>query len=257
MKILQTLPAVALILLLFLPCAVTRFIFGEVPPPANFSGQIPAEVTAAPASLPSPTSNPTPSPTWTALPAPSLPTSETSAPEASPAAPATPYPEKNTHFVSDASGAIEANIPLLWTDTRSEDWLDDHGREIGTTFIASTDIEKFLKFQAEGVSISVAKSSPVGYIQLMDQDYDAYLKLCADPYKTEWDFKNELYRGKEVVLHECNQVPDSWFSLLSVVPIQEPSSYIARVRGLDLIPIFGDDFRTMIMKFKVHPEYLP
>jgi hypothetical protein len=170
---------------------------------------------------------------------------------------ATLFPEKLLHRVTDQTGAIEANIPTLWTDLRTEPWLDDQGQTLGTTFIASTDIAAFLKFQAEGVAISVSRRLPVGYIQLLETEYAKYIQHCEDTYKTRWNVEDPIYTGKHVVFGECNGQRDTWLSLFSVVNKRDPSQYIARVVAYDMIPTYGDEFRDIIMKFKVFPENLP
>jgi hypothetical protein len=119
----------------------------------------------------------------------------TSAPQEPTASPTTtPFPETQLHTITDQTGAIEANLPTAWTDVRTEPWLNEQGETIGTTFTASTDIESFLKFEAEGVAISVSRRLQVGYIQLLEQEYDAYVRHCEDTYRTRWHLEDPVYR---------------------------------------------------------------
>jgi hypothetical protein len=166
-------------------------------------------------------------------------------------------PEQQTHFVTDETGAIEANIPTVWADLRTEPWLNEKGETLGTIFTASTDIEAFLNFQAEGVSISVSRKLPVGYIQLLETEYDRYVKPCEDSYKTRWKLDDPVYNGLYFVFGKCAGTDYTWLSLFTLVDQRSPGQYIARLVGYDMIPIYGEDFRTMLLKFKVHPEKLP
>jgi len=177
--------------------------------------------------------------------------------DTAPAASPSPFPERDLHEVADDRNAIIATIPKAWGQTRTVPWTDDRGRIIGTTFMASADIERFLDWQAEGVSISVSRRLGVGYIQLLDEEYETYLDLCNDPFNTYWDFQNALYRGKYVVLNNCSQIDNSWLSILSVVNIEDPQGYVVRVLAYDLPPIFGEEFRDIMMQFQVLPGNIP
>jgi hypothetical protein len=168
-----------------------------------------------------------------------------------------PFPEQDLHIVSDEQGAITATVPRVWQQTQTIPWLDGRGQIIGTTLMASSDIEGFRKWQVEGVAISVSRRLPMGYVQLLDKEHATYLKLCNDTFETYWDFENALYRGKYVVFNNCANVNNSWLSVLSVVSIEHPQAYVARVLAYDLPPIFGEDFRDMAMQFSVHADYLP
>jgi hypothetical protein len=167
------------------------------------------------------------------------------------------FPEEQLHTVIDQTGVIEVTIPTTWTDVRTEPWVDEKGETIGTTFTASTAIDAFLRLQAEGVAISVSRRLPIGYVQLLEREYDFYVKSCQDVYKTRWKLDDPVYRGMYFVFGECNGVRDTWLSLFSVVNKSDPGQYIARVVAYDMIPIFGDAFRDIIMKFKVFPENIP
>jgi hypothetical protein len=182
----------------------------------------------------------------------------TSAPTAS-ALPPSPslFPEQNLHLVTDETGAISATVSVTWGDTRSVPWTDAQGQVIGTTFIASSDVDAFLDLQAEGIAISVSRRLGRGYIQLLDEEYQTYLDICNDPFYTFWDFQNEFQRGKYFVLDNCAGVDNSWLSVLSVVNVENPQAYVARILAYDLEPIFGEDFRGLAMQFQVDPEALP
>ncbi|PKN92734.1 MAG: hypothetical protein CVU44_13845 [Chloroflexi bacterium HGW-Chloroflexi-6] len=166
-------------------------------------------------------------------------------------------PEERLDTVTDETNAIRANIPTVWTDTRTDPWLDAKGNTLGIIFLASTDIEAFLAFKAEGVAISVSRRLPVGYTQLLDEEYEFYVTRCQDTYKTRWKLDGSVYRGMYFVFGECDQTRDAWLSLFSVVSQQDSSQYIARVVGYDMIPTYGDTFRDIIMDFEVFPENLP
>ena len=166
-------------------------------------------------------------------------------------------PEERLDIVTDETNAIRANIPAVWTDTRTDPWLDAKGNILGIIFLASTDIEAFLDFKAEGVAISVSRRLPVGYTQLLDEEYDFYITRCQDTYKTRWKLDGPVYRGMYFVFGECDQTRDAWLSLFSVVNQQDSSQYVARVVGYDMIPTYGDTFRDIIMDFEVFPEKLP
>jgi len=167
------------------------------------------------------------------------------------------FPEEQLYTVVDQTGAIQVNIPTTWTDTRTEPWLDEKSETIGTTFLASTDIDAFLKLRAEGVAVSVSQHLPVGYAQLLESEYDHYVKDCEDTYKTRWPLDHPIYKGFYYVFGECNGVRDTWLSLFTAVDKHDPGKYIARVVAYDMIPIYGDTFRDIIMNFEIFPENIP
>jgi hypothetical protein len=123
--------------------------------------------------------------------------------------------------------------------------------------MASTDVDAFAGWQVEGVSISVSRRLGRGYIQLLDEEYATYSQVCRDPFLDRWEFENEFHRGKYYVLVDCGGVEDGWLSLFAVVGRADPNAYTARVLAYDMIPIFGEDFRDIIMKLQVDPEKLP
>jgi hypothetical protein len=170
---------------------------------------------------------------------------------------ATYFPEEQLHTVSHRAGSIAAGIPTVWTDVRSLEWKDENDEVIGHVLVASTDVERFLRWEVEGVSISVSRNLGIGYLQLLDADYEEYTQICDDPFKRYWDWSQGRHRGGYFVLDDCAGIPDSWLSVLSVVPRGESYTYIAEVLAYDMIPIFGEDFRDMIMGFEVFPEKLP
>jgi hypothetical protein len=167
------------------------------------------------------------------------------------------FPEEQLHTVMDQTGAIQVNIPMAWTDTRTEPWLDEKSETIGTTFMASTDIDLFLELRAEGVSVSVSQHLPVGYAELLESEYDYYLKYCEDIYKTRWRLDHPVYKGFYYVFGACNGMRDTWLSLFTIVDKQDPDNYIARVVAYDMIPTYGDTFRDIIMNFEILPESIP
>jgi hypothetical protein len=227
------------LILLTLACA-------SLSPPAGPEPQTPTNP-AKPSPTVTPPPTPTPLPQHTAAPLP-----QTSTPTA------TLFPEEQLRTVTDQTGAIEATLPIVWTDLRSAPWLDPKGQTLGTRFLASTDIEAFLKFQAEGVEISVSRHLPVGYTQLLETEYDFYVGQCQDTYRTRWRLDDHpVYRGLYVVFGECAGQPDAWLSLFSLVNRTGPDRYIARVVAYDRVPTYGDDFREMILKFRVFPANLP
>jgi hypothetical protein len=210
--------------------------------------QISATLTSPPLAEQMPTTTPTP-----ALPQPT----STRYPTVTIEPTATLYPERNLHAVTDESNAITAIIPVAWEDTRSSAWTDSQDNVIGITFMASSDIDRFLNWEAEGVVISISRRLGKGYIQLLDEEYAAYLNHCSDAFHTYWDFKNSLYRGKYVVLNDCEQIHNSWLRILTVVNLEDPGSYVARILAYDLEPIFGSEFAEILMQFQVFPDYLP
>jgi hypothetical protein len=167
------------------------------------------------------------------------------------------FPEQDLHTVTDDTGAIQATIPVVWSDQRTIPWVSAAGEMIGTTFIASTDIEAYLSWQVEGVSISVTRRLDRGYIQLLDEEYATYSKVCRDPFLDRWDFSNEFHRGKYYVLVDCGGVEGGWLHLFSVVGRVDPKAYTARVLAYDMIPLFGSDFGDIMMMFQVDPDKLP
>lgn len=206
-----------------------------------------------------------PRPIEIATTAPALPESTATQPEPTPRPTQTPipptatptlFPEYQTHFVTDQTGAITINVPATWTDQQTLPWLDESGMEVGTIFIASTNIDKFLVLEAEGVAISVSKQYPLGYIELLDVEILPYLSVCEDTYKTRWEINADTYRGKEAVLN-CHGSSYEWLSLMTLVSKADPAAYIVRLVGFDMIPIFGEDFRTMLLHFEIKSENLP
>ena len=170
---------------------------------------------------------------------------------------ATLFPEQQLHIVTDQTKAIQATIPVIWTDMRTAAWVDENNQTIGTTFMASTNIEDFLNWKAEGVAISVSRHLQVGYVELLDQEYEFYIKQCEDTYRTRWTLENPIYAGKYVVFGNCGSVQNTWLSLFSVTSKKDAGKYIARVLAYDMIPTYGDTFRDIIMQFQVFPENLP
>lgn len=169
---------------------------------------------------------------------------------------ATLFPEEMTHLVTDETGAITINVPTIWTDQQTLPWLDSKGKEIGTIFIVATDAEKFLELESEGVAISASKRLPIGYIELLDSEVPNYLSVCEDTYHTRWPINTDTHRGKEAVL-SCHSSSYEWLSIMSMVNKSNPSAFIVRIVGFDMIPIFGEDFRTMLRQFEVNPALLP
>jgi hypothetical protein len=172
-----------------------------------------------------------------------------------PTATLTPFPEDLTHFVTDDTGAITINVPTTWTDQQTLPWLDESGMEVGTIFIASTDIDKFLVLEAEGVAISVSKQYPLGYVELLDIEILPYLSVCDDTYKTRWEIDTDTHRGREADLN-CHDSSYEWLSIMTLVNKADPAAYIVRLVGFDMIPIFGEDFRDMLRQFEVKPSLL-
>jgi hypothetical protein len=239
-------PILLCVFLSSLACVTLTAPFGArnnaTEPPAEQTVVVNTEVVPENTPTRTPTSKPTVIPT--------------TAPTAALPPTATLHPEKQTYFVTDETGAIEANIPTVWTDLRTEPWVNEKGEKVGTIFTASTDIEAFLKFQAEGVSISVSHKLPVGYIQLLETEYERYIKQCEDTYLTRWKVEDPVYQGLNIVFGDCAETDNTWLSLFTLVDKRNPSQYIARLVAYDMIPIYGEDFRTMLLKFKVHPENL-
>ena len=196
-----------------------------------------------------------PAPTGTSLPlSTAIPATETQITNPT----VTLFPEEQLYTVTDQTKAIEATIPSIWTDLRTQPWTDAKGATIGTILMASTDIEAFLAFQAEGVAISVSNRLPMGYTQLLDEEYKFYSQPCQDTYRTRWRLDDHpVYRGMYFVFGECEGQRDTWLSLFSLVGKQDADRYVARVVAFDMIPTYGDMFRDIILKFKVFPENLP
>ncbi len=235
-------------LLIALVCLSLACAFLSLPVERPSASPIPASPTALP-----------PGETVPAVPTGTNPPPSATATEAAAALPtATLFAEEQLHTVIDESGTIQAKLPSLWSDLRTLPWTDAKGATLGVTFMASTDVEAFLAFQAEGVAISVSSRLPVGYIQVLEQEYELYIPRCEDTYKTRWELDdNPLYRGEYVVFGECEGRRDAWLSLFSLVNRQDAGQYIVRIVGYDMIPTYGDSFRDMILDFKVFPENLP
>ena len=206
--------------------------------------------------------------TSTAIPRATRPAATTQAPPPSPTPTQIPsdtpppptaavFPEEQLHTVTNAAGSIVAVIPTAWTDVRSSEWKDERNVVIGPVLVASADVDAFLRWEVEGVSISVSRNPSTGYIQLLDMDYSKYTQICNDPFLRFWDWSSNLHRGRYFVLDDCGGVGDGWLSVLSVVPPGDSRTYVAEVLAYDMIPIFGEDFRDIIMRFEVFPEKLP
>jgi hypothetical protein len=206
----------------------------------------PIEIATTAPALPEPIATPTqPEPTRE-------PTQTPIPPTASP----TLFPEYQTHLVTDQTGAITINVPTTWTDQMTLPWLDKNGKHVGTTFIVANDVEKFLVLEAEGVAISVSRQLPIGYIELLDNEVPNYLGVCDDTYHTRWDVNTDTHRGKEATLN-CHGSSYEWLSVMTLVNKKDPAAYVVRLVGFDMIPIFGEDFRAMLLQFEVDPTLLP
>lgn len=169
----------------------------------------------------------------------------------------TPFPERDLVTVTDDFGVIESNLPRAWTDIRTERWLDAKGKPVGVTLLAAVNLEDFQDLKGEGVAISVSDRLGKGYIQLLDEETKFYEKFCDDSYKTAWTMDHPLYRGKYMVL-DCDPLDSyAWLSVMSMVNKKDPAAYVARVVGLDEIPIFGDEFREVVTGFEVNINNLP
>ena len=171
---------------------------------------------------------------------------------------ATPFPEEQLYTVTNDAGSITATIPTVWTDVRSLTWKNEQNAVIGHVLIASSDVDAFLRWEVEGVSISVSRNLGMGYLQLLESDYSKYSILCSnDPYHTFFDVENSLHTGKEFVLTDCGGIDGGWLSVMVVVPPGDNRTYVAEVLGYDMIPLYGDTFRDILMRFEVFPEMLP
>jgi len=159
--------------------------------------------------------------------------------------------------VANDAGSILATVPSVWTDVRSLDWADEENRVVGHVLLVSTDVNAFLEWKVEGVSISVSSNLGVGYIELLERDSAKYRKLCNDPYHTFWNEDSSLHRGKSFVLNDCGGVEDGWLSVMSVVPKDGSGAYVAEVLAYDMPPTYGDTFREIMLRFEVSPDNLP
>jgi hypothetical protein len=181
----------------------------------------------------------------------------TRVPSPTPSPSATVFPEEVLVTVANDAGSILATLPSVWTDVRSLDWTDEQNRVVGHVLLASTDVEAFLAWRVEGVSISVSRNLGIGYMQLLERDYAKYSKLCDDPYHTFWDEDSNLHRGKSFVLDDCWGVQDGWLSVMSVVPKDGSGAYVAEVLAYDMPPTYGGTFRDIMLRFEVSPDKLP
>jgi len=169
----------------------------------------------------------------------------------------TPMPERDLHTVTDDFGVIEADLPKAWTDIRTERWLDAKGRPVGVTLLAAFNIDDFQNLKGEGAAISVSNRLGKGYIQLLDEEIKFYEKFCEEDYKTVWPIDHPVYRGKYKTLDCDPHGSYAWLSVMSMVNKRDPAAYVARVVGLDKIPIFGQEFRDVITGFRVNINNLP
>jgi hypothetical protein len=169
----------------------------------------------------------------------------------------TPFPEEDLVTVTNDAGSIVATVPRVWTDVRSQDWKDEKGRIVGHTLLASTNVDAFLAWQVEGVQVSVSRRLSIGYIELLEREYEKYGGLCEDPFLTFWDEESGHDRGKSFVLTDCGGVEDGWLSVMSMVPKDGSVSYVAEVLAYDMPPTFGGDFRDIMLRFEVVPDKLP
>lgn len=178
-------------------------------------------------------------------------------PSETPPASATPFPEEVLVAVANDAGSILATVPSVWTDVRSLDWTDEENRVVGHVLLASTDVDAFLAWRVEGVSISVSRNLGMGYRQLLERDYARYRGLCDDPFLTFWDEESSLHRGKSFVLDDCGGVEDGWLSVMSVVPMDDSGAYVAEILAYDMPPTYGGTFRDIMLRFEVSPDKLP
>lgn len=237
----ESLPALVSCLAVGLACSLSSSIRTQPP------GSSPAiAATALPRSTATPQTSEEPQPTPAVVPT-----------EKAPTPSATPFPEQELHTVTNDAGSITATIPTVWTDVRSFTWTNEQNVIIGHVLIASSNVEAFLRWEVEGVSISVSRNLGIGYVQLLESDYSKYREVCDDPYLTFWDFESSLHRGKYFVLDDCAGVDGGWLSVMSVVPPGNDRTYVAEVLAYDMPPTYGDEFRDIIMRFEVFTEKLP
>jgi len=247
MKMVRLISILVLAVLALSACDLVNSTPTEQPTPSGPTlDPRPIEIATTAPALPEPTATPTqPEPTRE-------PTQTPIPPTATP----TLFPEYQTRLVTDQTGAITINVPTTWTDQQTLPWLGESGMPVGTIFIASTNIEKFLVLEAEGVAISVSRRYPLGWVELLDAEVSPYLATCEDTYHTRWDFSTDVYHGKEAVLN-CHGSSYEWLSIMTMVNKKDPAAYVVRLVGFDMIPIFGEDFRDMLRQFEIDSTLLP
>jgi hypothetical protein len=165
--------------------------------------------------------------------------------------------ESILHTITNDAGSISAVIPSTWTDVRSLTWTNEQEVVIGHKLVASSDVEAFLEWKADGVAIGVSRDLPIGYLQLLDIDADRYGELAPHPAYSFDDFENRLHRGKYFTLWLCGGVQGCLLRVFSLVPQGDGPAYVAEVLLYDDLPYTSQKIEDSIMRFEVDPDRLP
>lgn len=229
-------------------CLLLVLACGKLPgPQPTDTGELPATRVPSPAT-PRPTMSPKPS----------------EAPQATPPAmgrlPATwptPAGENELRLISNESGSIRVAVPSTWVEVRSLPWINDKGELVGDTLMVSPDLEEFLRWKAQGVSISAARDLGMGYLQLLDSELERLLPLDIDGYVRDYDFANDRYRGKAISIDVCDGFHGCTIAVLSLVPQGDGAAYVAEVMLHRDPPYDTQTIYDTILSFEVVPEKLP
>ena len=232
--------AVVLFLLISLACATM--------PAGPLGSGSESQSTAAPtATEASPAAQSTPALPTSASPALPLPTPTISA-----------NAESSLMPIVNQSGSISMTVPATWTDVRSSAWKDEDGRVIGDVLTASPDIDRFLQREADGVSVMVSRRLGIGYIQLLDAEFQHYSSLNPTSiYRRYFDFANSRHRGKSISMFFCGPVQGCNLDVFALVPVSDPSAYVAEVLLYEDLPYLPSAVDERIMDFAVDPAKLP
>ena len=173
------------------------------------------------------------------------------------APPATPVREDQFRTVTNDAGSIAVTIPSAWADVRSLPWTNERNAVTGHKVVASSDVEAFLRWEADGVAISVSRNLGMGYIQLLDADYAVFRQLAPNPVHVYDDFENSLHRGKFFNLLLCGGVQGCFLRVFSVVPQSDVPAYVAEILIYDDLPYATGAIDDSIMRFEVFSDQLP
>ncbi len=165
--------------------------------------------------------------------------------------------ENRLRIITNDADSISVAVPSTWTEVRSLTWTNEQEVVIGHKLVASSDVEAFLEWKADGVSISVSRRLPIGYLQLLDKEADRYGELAPHPAYSFDDFENSHHRGKYFTLWLCGGVQGCLLRGFSVVPKGDGPTYVAEVLLYDDLPYTSQAIDDSIMRFEVDPDRLP
>jgi hypothetical protein len=169
-------------------------------------------------------------PTATTAPAATTAPTSTTAPAATTAPVATAAPTSatgGTTQLQDSTNAIQVSVPSDWTDVDGNTFQLTSPNLNFASIKASTNLNDFGNYNAPGVWVAASSqlAQQGGYVEVLDALKGAFSDC---QYDSRNDYLDSVYEGKYDLFHDCSKSGNS-FLILSVRPIQNPTSYLVFV----------------------------